>query len=340
MTPLLLALVVAMALIVAYMNGFHDASNAISTTITTRALKASAALGAAALLNTLGALLGMALLVMTVPWAVRLLGLGPIVEQLAARPDTLGAALLVLMLGTFLWDLLTWWMGLPASTWHAFFGTSFGVSLVIGTSAAWDRLGLMLAVSVVGPFISATVAYLLMQLILRLARSELLGPGHIRFAQTFSASTVAAGHGLNDARLPLAVVVIALGSAGADLSGTTTMVLMSTVAVAVGAGTLMGGHRIIRTLGRRLTDLTAAQGLAAESSAALTMSLGVFGLESPVSTSQALASSVVGAGVARGRRTVRWSVAREILLIWLVTPLACAVVGAALLGVVLELPGL
>ena len=243
MTPLLLALVVAMALIVAYMNGFHDASNAISTTITTRALKVSSALWAAAILNTLGALLGMALLVMTVPWAVRLLGLGPIVEQLAARPDTLGAALLVLMLGTFLWDLLTWWMGLPASTWHAFFGTSFGVSLVIGTSAAWDRLGLMLAVSVVGPFISATVAYLLMQLILRLARSELLGPGHIRFAQTFSASTVAAGHGLNDARLPLAVVVIALGSAGADLSGTTTMVLMSTVAVAVGAGTLMGGHR-------------------------------------------------------------------------------------------------
>lgn len=340
MTPLLLALVVALALIVAYMNGFHDASNAISTTITTRALKASSALWAAAILNTLGALLGMALLVMTVPWAVRLLGLGPIVEQLAASPDTLGAALLVLMLGTFLWDLLTWWMGLPASTWHAFFGTSFGVSLVIGTSAAWDRLGLMLAVSVVGPVISATVAFLLMQLILRLARSELLGPGHIRFAQTFSASTVAAGHGLNDARLPLAVVVIALGSAGADLSGTTTTVLMSAVAVAVGAGTLMGGHRIIRTLGRRLTDLTAAQGLAAESSAALTMSLGVFGLESPVSTSQALASSVIGAGVARGRRTVRWSVAREILLIWLVTPLACAVVGAALLGVALELPGL
>ena len=80
MTPLLLALVVALALIVAYMNGFHDASNAISTTITTRALKASAALGAAALLNTLGALLGMALLVITVPWAVRLLGLGPIVD--------------------------------------------------------------------------------------------------------------------------------------------------------------------------------------------------------------------------------------------------------------------
>jgi PiT family inorganic phosphate transporter len=99
----------------------------------------------------------------------------------------------------------------------------------------------------------------------------------------------------------------------------------------------MGGHRIIRTLGRRLTDLTAAQGLAAESSAAMTMSLSVFGLGSPVSTSQALASSVVGAGVARGRRTVRWSVAREIVLIWLVTPLACAVVGAALYGVGLEL---
>ena len=165
------------------------------------------------LLDTLGALLGMALLVMTVPWAVRLLGLGPIVEQLAASPDTLGAALLVLMLGTFLWDLLTWWMGLPASTWHAFFGTSFGVSLVIGTSAAWDRLGLMLAVSVVGPVISATVAYLLMQLILRLARSELLGPGHIRFAQTFSASTVAAAAGRVPARCRWVSTTVAAESA-------------------------------------------------------------------------------------------------------------------------------
>jgi PiT family inorganic phosphate transporter len=319
------------------MNGFHDASNAISTTITTRALRASSALWAAAVLNTLGALLGLALLVTTVPWAVRLLGLGPLVETLAPSPDTLGLALVILMLATFGWDLFTWWLGMPASTWHAFFGTSFGVSLVVGSAAAWDRLGLVLAVSVVGPVISATVAYLLMQLILRLARAELLRPGHIRFAQTFSASAVAAGHGLNDSRLPLAVVVIALGAAGESPSAGTSLALMIAVAVAVGAGTLMGGHRIIRTLGRRLTDLTAAQGLAAESSAAMTMSLSVFGLGSPVSTSQALASSVVGAGVARGRRTVRWSVAREIVLIWLVTPLACAVVGAALYGVGLEL---
>lgn len=340
MTPLLLALVVVLALVVAYMNGFHDASNAISTSITTRALKTSTALWAAAILNTLGALLGLALLVMTVPWAVGLLGLGPLVDELVASPDTLATALIVLMIATFTWDLLTWWLGLPASTWHAFFGTSVGVSLVAGTPAAWDRLGLMVAVSVIGPVISATVAYLLMQVILWLSRTELIGPGQIRFAQTFSASTVAAGHGLNDARLPLAVVVIALGAAGERTTGTLGTVLMVAVAVAVGAGTLMGGHRIIRTLGRRLTDLTASQGLAAESSAALTMSLGVFGLQSPVSTSQALASSVVGAGIARGRRTVRWSVAREILLIWLITPLACAVLGAAMYGVALELLGL
>ena len=339
MTPLLLTLVVTLSLAVAYMNGFHDASNAISTTITTRALRASSALWAAAVLNTLGALLGLALLAMTVPWAVRLLGLGPLVDSLGAAPDVLGAALLALLITTFCWDLLTWWLGMPSSTWHAFFGASSGVALVVGTSAAWDRLVLMVVVSLVGPVISATVAYLLMQLIQRLARAELMGPGTIRFAQTFSASAVAAGHGLSDARLPLAVVVIALGTAGHGPSGTTAMTLMVSVAVAVGAGTLMGGHRIIRTLGRRLTDLTAAQGLAAESSAAMTTSLSVFGLQSPVSTSQALASSVVGAGVARGRRTVRWRVAREVLLVWLVTPVACAVLGAALHGVGRELLG-
>jgi PiT family inorganic phosphate transporter len=152
-TPLLLALVVAFALVVAYMNGFHDASNAISTTITTRALRASSALWAAAVLNTLGALLGIGLLAITVPWAVHLLGLGPLTEALRSSPDMLAGALLALLITTFCWDLLTWWFGMPSSTWHAFFGAASGVALVVGTSAAWDRLGLMVAVSLVGPVI-------------------------------------------------------------------------------------------------------------------------------------------------------------------------------------------
>lgn len=339
MTPLLFALIVVMALAMAYMNGFHDASNAVSTTITTRSLKESTALGMAAVLNLLGAMLGMAVIAVTTSWAVTMLGLGPVVSQLTDRPDALGLALLSLTLATFLWDLFTWWVGMPASTWHAFFGATLGVSLVVGSTAAWERLGLLLAISVVGPILSASFAFVLMVLIRRLTRTERVRPGHLRFAQTLSAGAVATGHGLNDSLLPLAVVVIAVGASGLPFSGEASLALMLPIAIAVAAGTLMGGHRIIRTIGRRLTDLTAPQGLAAETSAAVTMSLALFGLETPVSTSQALASSVVGAGVARGPRTVRWKVARDVLLTWLATPISSAVLGAAILGVLLEAVG-
>lgn len=334
MTPVLFTLVVVVALAMAYMNGFHDASNAVSTTITTRTLRESTALAMAALLNLLGALLGMALILVTAQWAVDLLGMVPLTGATAGRPDLLGLALLAIMVATIGWDLLTWRLGMPASTWHAFLGATLGVTLVIGATAAWEQLGTLLVVSLVGPVLSAGIAFGLMHALLHAGRHERLQRGHLRFAQTLSAGAVATGHGINDSRLPLAVVVIAASTLEAPWAG--TVGTMVAVAIAVGAGTLMGGHRIIRTLGRRLTDLTVAQGLAAEVSAAATMSLSLFGLDAPVSTSHALASSVVGAGAAQGLRTVRWRVARSIALIWLATPLATALVGAALIGTLRE----
>ena len=336
MTSALLVTVIVLALAMAYMNGFHDASNAVSTTITTRTLRESTALRMAAVLNVLGGFLGMAIIAVTAPWALRLLGLGQLAQEVADTPDLLGMALVAMMLTTILWDLLTWYLGMPSSTWHAFFGATLGVSLVVGAAANWPELGVLLVVSGVGPVLSAGLAYLLMQLILSLGRNERLKRGHLRFAQTVSAGAVATGHGINDSRLPLAVVVIAFTTISAP-EGSTTAV-MAAVALAIGAGTLVGGHRIIRTLGRNLTDLSVAQGLAAETSSATTMSLSLFGLDAPVSTSHSLASSVVGAGVGRGLRTVRWRVAGQILLVWLGTPLATALLGAALIGVLQELP--
>lgn len=335
MTPILLVLVVVLAIAMAYVNGFHDASNAVTTTITTRTLPESTALTMAAILNVLGALLGMMLIVVSTPWALQLLGMTQLTQETSEQPDVLALALIAIMLTTIGWDLLTWWPGMPSSTWHAFFGSTLGVSLAIGAPAAWEQLGVLLVVSLVGPVLSAVIAYLLMQLVLGLGRHERLRRGHLRFAQTVSAGAVATGHGLNDSRLPLAVIVIAFAATGGPPSFAVT--LMVAVALAIGLGTLVGGHRIIRVLGRHLTDLNVAQGLAAETSAAVTMSLGLFGVGSPVSTSHALASSVVGAGVAQGLRNVRWQVAGKILLIWLATPLACAVVGAALVGTMLAM---
>lgn len=335
MTPALFIAVVLVALAMAYMNGFHDASNAVSTTITTRTLPEGAALAAAALLNLLGALLGLAILAVTADWAVQLLGLERLVSATADAPQVLGIALLAIMLTTIGWDLLTWWWGMPSSTWHAFFSSVLGVSLAIGADAAWEVLGTLLMVSVVGPLLSAGLGFALMRLVLLLGRHERMRRGHLRFAQTVSAGAVATGHGISDSRLPLAVVVVASTAApGSSLTAATTML---PVAIAVGAGTLMGGHRIIRTLGRRLTDLTVAQGLAAETSSAATVSLSVFGFDAPMSSSHSLAASVVGAGIGKGLRAVRWPVARTIVLVWLVTPIASVVIGAAMAGVMLEL---
>lgn len=335
MTTALFALVVVLALAMAYMNGFHDASNAVSTTIATRTLRESTALGIAALLNLLGALVGMGMLAVTAQWAVEQLGFIPLADATVGRPDVLGLALVAILVATILWDLITWWMGMPSSTWHAFFGATFGASFAIGAGTAWEMLGVLLFVSLVGPPLSAALAFLLMQVVLRLGLHERLQRGHLRFAQTISAAAVATGHGISDSRLPLAVVVVSAATTEATAFGTGSM--MVSIAVAIAAGTLIGGHRIIRTLGRSLTDLTVAQGLAAETSAAMTMSLSIFGLNVPISTSHAVASSVVGAGAAKGPRNVRWSVARTMLLTWLATPLVSALLGAALAGVMLEI---
>ena len=336
MTPGLLVVVVVLALVMAFYNGFHDASNAVSTAITTRSLRESTALAMAAILNLLGALLGMLLLSVTAEWALQLLGLNRLAETTAGAPDVLAAGLIAIMLATLAWEVLTWWIGMPSSTWHAFFGGALGASLAIGATAAWDHLVEILIASIVGPLIAVVLAYVVMQGLLALARNERLGVAHIRFAQTVSAGAVATGHGLSDARLPLAVIVLATSVSG--LSVGSSLTVMSAVAVAVAAGTLLGGHRIIRTIGRRLTDLSAAQGLAAETSAVISMSVALFGLDSPVSSSHGLASSVVGAGVAMGPRHVRWPVARTMVLTWLATPIATAVLGAALAGLLLELP--
>lgn len=335
MSPALLALVVALALVMAYYNGFHDASNAVSTAITTRSLREGTALAMAAILNLLGALLGLLVITISTQWALQLLGLTRLAETTAADPDLLGWALVAITLVTLGWEVATWWLGMPSSTWHAFYGATLGTSLALGAAAAWDRLAMMLVASVVGPLLAASLSFAVMHGIITLGRHERMRIGHLRFAQTVSAGAVATGHGMNDARLPMAVIVVAAAASGVPPAS--AVGLMVPVAIAVAVGTLMGGHRIIRTIGRRLTDLSAAQGLAAESSSAATVGAALAGLDVPMSTSHTLASSVVGAGVALGPRHVRWPVARTMVIIWLATPVVTAVCGAALAGVLLEM---
>ncbi len=320
MDSALLTVIIAFAVMLAYVNGFHDASNAVSTTITTRALRESTALASAALLNLLGALLGGFLVVMTAPWAADLLGLSSLVEAMAHSPQRQGQALLGIVMSAIVWLLATWWIGMPASTWSTVLGAAVGASLSLGAPVAWGQAALTLLLPVlIGPVVAAAVSYLAMDGLLRLGRSERLSVQHLRFLQTVSAGLVAAAHGLHDVRIPLAVIAVAFAAFGVDAGDAASAVFP--VALALGAGTLMGGHRIIRTLGRRISDLSTAQGLAAETAAAAVVAVGMLGFKIPVSTSHSLASGVVGAGLAMGPRHVRWPVVGRMLGIWFLSPL-------------------
>lgn len=315
----LLVLVVGISLVLAYYNGFHDASNAVSTAIATRSLRESTALALAAVLNLLGAMLGVMLLTVTAQWAMALLGLEAMVQ--GTTPNLLGIALATIAAATIVWEILTWWMGMPSSSWHAFYGGTAGAYIALGMGASLERVAmLVLLPTLLGPLIAAALSFTVMRGILALGRTERVRIRHLRFAQTVSAGAVAAGHGMNDVRLPLALVMVAAASAG--MSTTTVLALSAPIAVALAAGTLMGGHRIIRTIGRRMTDLSVAQGLAAEGSSVVVIGALALGIHAPISTSHTLASGVVGAGVALGPRHVHWDVVGRMLLTWIVTPAA------------------
>lgn len=327
MSPGILLTVVVLCLVLAYVNGFHDASNAVSTAIATRSLSESTALALAAVLNLLGAALMILMLSLTAGWALDLLGLAHMAEATAARPDLLGLAVLAMILATLGWEVLTWWFGMPSSTWHAFYGSVAGAYLGLGMAASMGRVASLVLVPILlGPVLAAALSYLVMRGLLALARTERVRGSHIHVAQTISAGALATGHGMSDVRLPMALVVLA--SAAAGQSATMPLMLGVPIALALAAGTLMGGHRIIRTIGRRMTDLSSVQGLAAESSAVIVIAALAFGVTAPVSTSHALASGVVGAGLARGPRHVKWPVVERILLTWLMTPVATGATAA------------
>jgi PiT family inorganic phosphate transporter len=340
------ALVTGLAVVLAYVNGFHDASNAVSTTIATRVMKERHALGFAAVLNLLGSLLGVGLAALTGVWALSALSLDRVAGNDASDPAGSGAAALLgsqalfpvlvgVLLAVIVWSLVTWWLGAPSSTWQTILGTVVGACLVLGlTVPSAGLIGGVLVPLLLAPLLGAAVAYGLARLVSALGDDERLGNDALNVLQTVSAGAVAVGHGLNDARIPMAFIVLASVGVSRDPSarpdGTLLVCGAVTVAVAVALGTFVGGRRIIRTLARRLTNLVSIQGFAAETATAVVMAVVASGLGVPVSTSQTLTSSIVGAGLAQGPRQIRWKVFGQIVVTWLVTPFAAAGLGAVL----------
>ncbi|TQK69404.1 MULTISPECIES: inorganic phosphate transporter [unclassified Nocardioides] len=312
--------VVVIALAFDYTNGFHDAANAIATSVSTRALTPRIALTLAALMNFIGALLGQEVAktvadVITIEDANGNLQVG------------VHHGLVIVMaglLGAIIWNLITWYFGLPSSSSHALIGGLVGAAVAGGVSVKWDTIvQKVLIPMVISPLFGFCAAFVVMTAILWIFRKG--NPHRInrgfRGMQTISAAALALGHGLQDAQKTMGVILLALVVAYPSTYDIETLPIWVVLAAAgaISAGTYAGGWRIMRTLGRKIIHLDPPRGFAAESVGAGVLYTTAFVFHAPISTTHTITSAVMGAGATKRFSAVRWGMARTILVAWVST---------------------
>jgi inorganic phosphate transporter, PiT family len=313
--------VVVVALVFDYTNGFHDAANAIATSVSTGALKPRVALAMAAVMNFVGAFLGQKV-AQTVSEVI--------------DPGSGSHGLVIVMcglLGAITWNLITWWLGLPSSSSQALIGGLVGAALAAGATANWavvvDKVVLPMLIS---PVVAFTLGFAVMLGIMWAFRRANPGRANrgFKLAQTFSAAAMALGHGLQDAQKTMGVIFLALLTGGyVAASDPLPLWVIFVSASAISLGTWSGGWRIMRTLGRRIIHLDPARGFAAESVASGVLYSTAYIFEAPISTTHTITSAVMGVGATKRLSAVRWGVARSILIAWVLTFPAAAFVAAA-----------
>jgi PiT family inorganic phosphate transporter len=327
---LTLLAVVAVALFFDFTNGFHDTANAIATSVSTRALTPRTAVLLAAILNFLGAFASFAVAATIATGIVD------------AEAITL-SVILAGLVGAITWNLITWFLGLPSSSSHALIGGVAGSAIaasgldVINWSGIWDKVVIP---GVLSPTIGFASALLLMLVIVWIIRRR--SPTRVnrvfRRAQIVSGSFVAFTHGTNDAQKTMGIICLALivtGHLDSDFSRPPVWVIVS-AALAMALGTYAGGWRIIRTMGTRIAKIDPPQGFAAQTACAgILWTTAHYGF--PVSTTQTITGSVMGAGAIRGLSAVRWGIAGNIAVAWILTLPAAGLVGA-LMESVTKLP--
>ncbi|MFD3664229.1 anion permease [Streptomyces sp. NPDC058659] len=317
---LLLAIVVVTALVFDFTNGFHDTANAMATTISTGALKPKTAVAMSAVLNLVGAFLSVEV-AKTIS--------GGIINEEGIRTEVIFAALV----GAILWNLLTWLVGLPSSSSHALFGGLIGAAVM---SAGWSAVNgptivtKVLIPAVAAPLVAGLAAMLATRLTYKIgAKTDTrhTAKGY-RVGQIASAGLVSLAHGTNDAQKTMGIITLALVTQGVVAPGSNPPLWVIVAAgVAIALGTYLGGWRIIRTMGKGLTDLQPQQGFAAQTSAA-TVILASSHLGFSLSTTQSCSGAVMGAGLGRKGGVVRWSTATRMFVAWGLTLPAAGLIGA------------
>jgi PiT family inorganic phosphate transporter len=322
---LILVIVVATALVFDYTNGFHDTANAIATMVSTRAMAPRVAVLYAAILNFAGAFISLKVAATVAK---------DFVDAGAVTPEIVFGGLI----GAIIWNLATWYFGLPSSSSHALIGGVVGAVLVAsGTGAVnGDKLVEKLLIpALIAPVLAFIVAGLAILLAYRIVGN--LSPGPVtrgyRLGQIMSGGLLSLAHGTNDAQKTMGIITLALvanGNIGSD-AATPTWVIAS-AATAIALGTYSGGWRIIKTVGTRIIKMDTAQGFSAQGSgAAVILAASHFGY--PLSTTHVISGGVMGAGAAKSVSAVRWGVAGNMVGAWILTVPAAGAMGGVAYGI-------
>ncbi|MFG1775074.1 anion permease [Micromonospora sp. NPDC049051] len=334
MSPELIAVlaVIAVALAFDYTNGFHDAANAIATSISTRALTPRVALAMAAVGNFIGAHFGAEV--------AKTVGSGLV--KLPTGQASLGIVFAG-VIGAIVWNLVTWYFGLPSSSSHALIGGLVGATVAASGTVLWTGIGESVIIPMVlSPMVGFVLGYIVMiavQWIFRKGHPGRLNRG-FRWAQTASAAAMSVGHGMQDAAKTIGIVVLALyvGGYQDDPSFIPEWAFWTSAAV-LAAGTYAGGWRIIRTLGRKIIDLKPPEGFAAETVASGVLYFNALVLGAPISTTHTITSAIMGVGATKRLSAVRWGVAGNIVGAWILTFPAAGSIGALMYFLVRPLFG-
>lgn len=325
---IILVIVVLTALAFDFTNGFHDTGNAMATSIATGALKPKTAVALSASLNLVGAFLSVEV--------ARSVGSGIVnLDRIDVTTD--GPALMLIvftgLVGGILWNVLTWLLGLPSSSSHALFGGLIGSALVaIGFDGVqWmGVLSKIIVPAVLSPVIAAIVSATGTWLVYRIAAPVADERKHSGFrkGQVATASLMSLAHGTNDAQKTMGVIFLALVASGSlNSDDAIPLWVKAACALAIALGTYLGGWRIIRTLGKGIVEVDTPQGVAADgASAAIILTSSHFGMA--LSTTHVASGSILGSGLGRKGAEVRWSVAGRMVVAWLITLPAAAIVGA------------
>jgi PiT family inorganic phosphate transporter len=316
----LVVVVIITALVFDFTNGFHDTANAMATSIATGALRPKVAVAVSAVLNLVGAFLSTAV--------AKTISSGLVDDSKVTVPIIFGG-----LVGAILWNLVTWYFGLPSSSSHALFGGLIGATWIAAGSGAVNFgtvVQKIIIPAIAAPIVAGAVALLgtfLAYKITQRARKKSVNAG-FKTGQIASASLVSLAHGTGDAQKTMGVITLVLITSGSLAHGSQPPVwVIFSAGLAIALGTYFGGWRIIRTMGKGLTEIESPQGFTAETSSASVL-LASSHLGFPLSTTQVCSGSILGAGLGKRLAEVRWTVARRMAMAWLCTLPAAAVVGA------------